>query len=182
MLARGLAWTNRSDPLPIESYRRFKTPLGTMEVTADRSGLRELRFVNPSRPRISEAHCRPGGKLVDRAAAELAEYFAGLRQRFDLRVAPVGSSFDQELWRALSEVPFGATVTYGELAARIGRPRAARAVGAGMHRNPIAIVIPCHRVIGNHDRLVGYAAGLERKRWLLALERGKVSVFAQRTA
>jgi len=142
-----------------------------MEVTADRSGLRALGFVDARRPRTFRGWSN-GGKLVDRAAAELAEYFAGLRRRFDLPVAPVGSDFDQELWRALSEVPFGATVTYGELAARVGRPRAARAVGGSSHRNPIAIVIPCHRVIGSGGRLVGYAAGLERKKRLLALEQG----------
>jgi methylated-DNA-[protein]-cysteine S-methyltransferase len=172
MSVRDLRWTSRSEPLPVESYRTFKTPLGTMEATADSSGLRTLHFVEASRPR-SVAGWSKGGQLVDRAAAEIAEYFAGLRRRFDLPVAPVGSDFDRELWRALSEVPFGETVTYGELAARVGRPRAARAVGASSHRNPIAIVIPCHRVIGSGGRLVGYAAGLERKERLLALEQAR---------
>jgi methylated-DNA-[protein]-cysteine S-methyltransferase len=153
-----------------------------MEVTADRSGLRELRFVEAGRPRTPEAYWRSGGKLVDQAAAELAEYFAGLRQRFDLPLAPVGSALDQQLWRALSEVPYGATVTYGELATRVGRPWAARAAGAASRRNPIAIVIPCHRVIGSDGRLVGYAAGLERKQWLLALEQGQSGTFPARTA
>jgi methylated-DNA-[protein]-cysteine S-methyltransferase len=147
-----------------------------MEATADRSGLRALRFVGTSRPQTAP-EWSSGGELMDRVAAELAEYFAGLRRRFDLPLAPVGSSFDQELWQALGEVPYGATVTYGELAARVGRPRAARAVGGASHRNPIAIVIPCHRVIGSDGRLVGYAAGLERKRWLLALEQGKGRPF-----
>jgi methylated-DNA-[protein]-cysteine S-methyltransferase len=153
-----------------------------MEVTADRSGLRELSFVEAGRPRTPEAYWRSGGKLVDQAAAELAEYFAGLRQRFDLPLAPVGSALDQQLWRALSDVPYGATVTYGELATRVGRPRAARAAGAASRRNPIAIVIPCHRVIGSDGRLVGYAAGLERKQWLLALEEGQSGTFPARTA
>jgi methylated-DNA-[protein]-cysteine S-methyltransferase len=180
MSTGGLSWTNPKERLAVESYRRFRTPLGAMEVTADRAGLRGLRFVEASRPTASDAGWQTGGKLVDRAAAELAEYFAGQRQCFDLPVAPVGSSFDQELWRALAEVPFGTTVTYGELAARVGRPRAARAVGAAAHRNPIAIVIPCHRVIGSDGRLVGYAAGLERKQWLLALEQGQSSTFPAR--
>jgi methylated-DNA-[protein]-cysteine S-methyltransferase len=144
-----------------------------MDIVADRSGLRELRFADARRLGASDTSGQAGRELVDEAATQLAEYFAGHRRGFDLPLAPVGSAFDQALWRALGEVPFGAAVTYGELAARIGRPRAARAVGGASHRNPIAIVIPCHRVIGSDGRLVGYAAGLGRKRWLLEFEQGR---------
>ena len=104
------------------------------------------------------------------ACAQLDEYFAGERREFDLELDPVGTPFQRRVWRALGEVPYGTTVTYGELAERLGRPRAARAVGAANGLNPISIVIPCHRVIGASGALTGYAGGIERKRTLLGLE------------
>ncbi len=163
----------------VESYARFRSPLGTVEVTADSRGLCEVRFVGAEPPRAPAAEWRRGGQLVELAVAELEQYFAGHRREFDLPLAPTGSSFDCEVWRALGEVPFGVTVSYGELGARVGRPRAARAVGSAVHRNPIAIVVPCHRVIGSDGRLVGYAAGLERKAKLLTLEHAKFRDFAR---
>lgn len=101
---------------------------------------------------------------------ELREYFAGERREFTLPLAPAGTPFQQQVWAALREIPYGATCSYGRIAGRIGRPKACRAVGMANNRNPIAIVVPCHRVVGASGALVGYAAGLEVKEKLLALE------------
>jgi methylated-DNA-[protein]-cysteine S-methyltransferase len=103
---------------------------------------------------------------------QLLEYFAGRRTEFDLRLSMAGTPFQESVWRALQEIPYGETISYGELARRIGRPADARAVGTANGRNPIAVVVPCHRVIGADGRLVGYGGGLERKRLLLDLEAG----------
>ena len=101
---------------------------------------------------------------------QLDEYFAGSRRSFDLPLVPAGTPFQSRVWEALARIPWGTTVTYGELAARVGRPGAARAVGAAVGRNPISIVVPCHRVVGAGGALTGYAGGLDRKAFLLALE------------
>ena len=108
-------------------------------------------------------------KLVE-AARELDAYFQGRRRTFAVPLAPAGTPFQQRVWAELREIPFGATASYGEIAARIGNPRACRAVGMANHRNPIAILIPCHRVVGRSGSLVGYAGGLDIKRALLELE------------
>jgi methylated-DNA-[protein]-cysteine S-methyltransferase len=105
------------------------------------------------------------------ALRQLQAYFAGTLRRFDLRVAPAGTPFQQRVWRTLMDIPYGETVSYAEVARRIGQPAAVRAVGAANGRNPVAIVIPCHRVIGSDGRLVGYGGGLAAKEALLALER-----------
>ncbi|MBS1123164.1 MAG: methylated-DNA--protein-cysteine methyltransferase [Deltaproteobacteria bacterium] len=109
--------------------------------------------------------------LLDRVATQLAEYFAGDRRAFDLPVAPRGSEFQELVWRALVAIPFGETRSYGQLARSIGQPTASRAVGAANGRNPIAIIVPCHRVIGATGALTGYAGGMAAKRWLLDHER-----------
>lgn len=106
-----------------------------------------------------------------RACRQLGEYFAGERRDFELELRVSGSEFRRTVWRALGEIPYGETRSYGELAAAIGRPGAARAVGLANGRNPFAIVVPCHRVVGADGALVGYGGGLERKRWLLDHER-----------
>ena len=104
------------------------------------------------------------------ARRQLAEYFAGLRRDFDLTLSPSGTVFQREVWAALEAIPFGATCCYSDIAERIGRPRAVRAVGAANGKNPIAIVVPCHRMIGRDGSLTGYGGGLDRKRWLLEHE------------
>lgn len=108
---------------------------------------------------------------------QLREYFAGRRKRFDVSLHLVGTPFQQEVWLALQEIPFGETRSYKQIAARIGRPLAFRAVGQALHRNPVAIIVPCHRVIGSSGSLTGFAGGTELKRQLLALES---RVMAQR--
>ncbi len=102
---------------------------------------------------------------------ELAEYFAGERQTFDVPLKLAGAPFQQRVWRELVRIPFGTTITYGELARRLGRPTASRAVGHANSRNPISIIVPCHRVIGADGKLTGYAGGIDKKQWLLEWER-----------
>lgn len=123
----------------------------------------------------AEAEADAGHPLVRRALAQLREYFAGLRRQFDLPLAPVGSAFQVRVWQALCAIPYGETRSYGELARAIGSPRAARAVGAANGANPIAIVIPCHRVIQSDGGLGGYGGGRELKQFLLDLERGVIA-------
>jgi methylated-DNA-[protein]-cysteine S-methyltransferase len=134
----------------------------------------------------------PGGEVLGRradapvlsaAAEQLAEYFDGQRRHFELPLAPEGSPFQQAVWMALRDIPYASTESYGELAARIGRPGAARAVGLANGRNPISIIVPCHRVIGADGSLTGYGGGVDRKRHLLDLERatagcGPATLFA----
>ena len=119
---------------------------------------------------------RDDGAFPD-AVAQLTEYFAGTRTAFDLELAPRGTPFQQRVWAALREVPYGETTTYGELAASIGRPAASRAVGHANGHNPISIVVPCHRVVGSSGSLTGYGGGLPRKRFLLALEAGSLTLL-----
>jgi methylated-DNA-[protein]-cysteine S-methyltransferase len=110
--------------------------------------------------------------LIKKAASQLAEYFDGKRKTFNLPLAPEGTEFQQKVWQALQAIPFGETRSYGEIAAQIGRPKASRAVGMANNRNPIVIIIPCHRVIGSDGSLTGYGGGLKVKEFLLKLERG----------
>jgi methylated-DNA-[protein]-cysteine S-methyltransferase len=114
---------------------------------------------------------RRATRVLDLTAAQLAEYFAGARQTFDLPLAPRGTGFQQLVWQALAKIPYGVTLSYGELARTIGRPSASRAVGAANGKNPISIVVPCHRVIAANGELTGYAGGMAAKQWLLEHER-----------
>lgn len=143
----------------------FETPLGPMTVMATDMAITAVRFGRFDLP-YGEA-CAP---LLRQAVGELREYFAGVRRDFTLPLAPAGTVFQQQVWAALSEIPYGETRTYGWIAARIGRPKACRAVGMANNRNPIAIVVPCHRVVGSSGALTGYAAGLPVKEALLRLE------------
>src|SRR5205085_10993638 len=109
------------------------------------------------------------------AKQQIDEYFAGSRERFDVPLAPAGTSFQRAVWNAIAEVPHGATRTYANLAERVGHPGSARAAGAATGRNPLSIIVPCHRIVGSDGSLTGYAGGLDRKRHLLALERAMVN-------
>jgi methylated-DNA-[protein]-cysteine S-methyltransferase len=113
--------------------------------------------------------------VLARAAAQLAEYFAGTRRTFDLPLAPRGTGFQRIVWHALAKIPYGETRSYGELARAIGRPAASRAVGAANGKNPLSIVVPCHRVVGASGELTGYAGGVATKRWLLDHEAGSLT-------
>lgn len=144
------------------STRAIKTPIGPLTLQTDEAAVTAIRF--------GAGGAQDASPLLDAAEAQLREYFAGARRTFDLPLAPHGTAFQQRVWMALRAIPYGETRTYGELAAAIGSPNASRAVGMANHRNPIPIIIPCHRVIGANGTLTGYAGGLEIKRKLLALE------------
>ena len=144
------------------STRTIETPIGPLTLQADEAAVTAIRF--------GADGAQDASPLLDAAEAQLREYFAGTWRTFDLPLAPRGTAFQQRVWAALRAIPYGETRTYGELAAAIGSPSASRAVGMANHRNPIPIIIPCHRVIGANGTLTGYAGGLEIKRKLLALE------------
>lgn len=138
------------------------TPVGTVCISADETGITGIHF--------GPGNENGGCPLTALARRQLEEYFAGQRRAFDLPLSPAGTEFQRRVWDLLREIPYGQTVTYGDLARRLGNPRAARAVGMACNRNPIAIVIPCHRVIGANRSLTGYAGGLDAKSFLLTLE------------
>jgi methylated-DNA-[protein]-cysteine S-methyltransferase len=148
----------------------YLSPLGPIRLTADDSALLELTF--------GEAGASDDAPILAAACAQLDEYFAGERREFALPLRMVGTPWERRVWDALLEIPYGATASYGQLAARIGAPGSARAVGAANGRNPISIIVPCHRVIGASGALTGYAWGVERKLALLDLERGALPLLA----
>jgi methylated-DNA-[protein]-cysteine S-methyltransferase len=153
---------------------RRGSPLGTMRLVARDGALVGAYFDGQKYdPRAGDDWREaPDDPLLREAGRQLDEYFAGRRRRFELRVAPVGTAFQREVWRAIAAVPCGSTITYAELARRVGRPTSVRAAGAATGRNPLSIVVPCHRIMGTGGALTGYAGGLERKQALLALEAG----------
>ncbi|WP_027896932.1 methylated-DNA--[protein]-cysteine S-methyltransferase [Zestomonas thermotolerans] len=150
-------------------YRYHDSPLGPLLLAGGRAGLRLLHM--DASPAWSTApDWQPDRGELDEVCRQLDEYFAGRRQRFELPLAPTGSAFQRLVWAALLEIPYGHTWSYAELARHIGQPSAVRAVGSANGANPIAVIIPCHRVIGSNGTLTGYAGGMERKRQLLQLE------------
>ena len=149
----------------MERFACYDTELGLLEVGCTGNAVTYLRWVD------GPGHPHEPTPLSDRAAAQVRQYLAGDRQDFDLPLSPVGSDFQRAVWRALCAIPYGETRTYGEIACAIGRPTAARAVGAAAGRNPIWVAIPCHRCVGKDGALTGYAGGLWRKEKLLALEK-----------
>ncbi len=152
----------------------FETPAGRLRVTVDAGGtLIRLDFCGKpalARKVVRAAACAP-------IRRQLSEYFEGRRTAFDLPLAPPGTAFQRRVWAELVKIPYGARSTYGELARKIGSPAASRAVGAANGANPIAIVIPCHRVVGSDGSLTGYGGGLPLKQWLLAHEAGARPLF-----
>lgn len=147
------------------------TPVGRLLLAAAEDGLHYLEFDDPDHPAPRGVDWREQENDVLRATrTQIAEYFARHRRAFDLPLAPPGTAFQQRVWRALLDVGYGSTCSYADIARRLGDPNATRAVGAANGRNPIAIVIPCHRIIGADGSLTGYGGGLERKRFLLNLE------------
>lgn len=148
------------------------SPLGVLRLYADGDALAGVYLPDRSAPPAPH-----GDSPVLRAAVQqLGEYFAGTRRVFDLPLAPRGTAFQKTVWRALVTIPYGETWSYGALARAIGRPAASRAVGAANGKNPIAIIVPCHRVIAASGQLTGYAGGLAAKQWLLDHERGRFRV------
>jgi len=152
--------------------RRIETTLGGVTLAATAAGLCGLWFDGQRHfPDLAQVPERRGNPILDAAAHQLHEYFAGRRSAFELPLdMSRGTHFQQTVWQALLRIPAGTTTTYGALAAQLDRPRAVRAVAAAVGRNPISVIVPCHRVVGADGALTGYAGGLDRKRRLLALE------------
>ncbi len=152
-------------------YTRLESPVGPLMLVAGDSGLRRIDFVNGRNSPQSDPHWRENAEPLRETIRQLRAYFAGELEAFDLKLAPEGTPFQLSVWDRLCEIPYGETISYGELARRIGNPNASRAVGLANGSNPIPIVIPCHRVIGSNGKLTGYGGGLPVKEKLLALER-----------
>ena len=152
------------------TFRFLDTPVGRLLLARDAAGLRLIHFNGG--PAEAGPHVPADDNLFEDVVAQLTEYFAGTRRQFELPLAPAGTPFQQRVWAALLDIPYGQTISYGELAARIGQKSASRAVGLANGSNPLPIVIPCHRVIGANGKLTGYGGGLPMKERLLALERG----------
>ncbi|HKI98901.1 MAG TPA: methylated-DNA--[protein]-cysteine S-methyltransferase [bacterium] len=151
-------------------FATLKSPLGPVLVAGDAAGLRYISFLAGTAALQPEPDWVRDERPLAEALRQLRAYFAGDLQRFELPLAPRGTPFQQRVWQELRRIPYGQTISYGELARRIGRPSASRAVGAANGRNPLPIVVPCHRVIGSTGRLTGFAGGLHLKEGLLALE------------
>ena len=154
------------DAASVVGVHTVETPIGPLRLHAVEGRLSRIEFG-------ASSACTSGTPPFPEAEAQLHAYFAGELERFELPLAPGGTVFQQSVWDALAEIPYGTTTTYSQLAARIGRPRACRAVGAANGRNPLPVILPCHRVVGAAGALTGYGGGLERKRHLLALESAK---------
>jgi methylated-DNA-[protein]-cysteine S-methyltransferase len=155
----------------LNAFTTIESPIGRLLLTSDGTALTGL-YMEPSRKAQSTDGCIEDVSAPPLSAAvrQLTEYFAGTRREFDLPLRLQGTVFQQRVWRELTEIPYGETWSYGELAKRIDKPNASRAVGLANGRNPISILVPCHRVIGADGSLTGYGGGLDRKRWLLAHE------------
>ena len=159
----------------------WSTPVGPLTLVADEQNrLSHVEFGDPMPP-LDAAYSHhdanrsvPVGGVLAETTRQLDEYFAGTRREFELDLAPRGTTFQLAVWDALRAIPYGATVSYGDIARSVGRPNAVRAVGQANGRNPLAIVVPCHRVIGSDHSLTGYGGGIDRKRFLLALEGAEV--------
>ena len=153
-------------------YKEMKSPVGKLKLIASSEALVAVLWEQerPDRVRLEAAKLDLRYPILCEAERQLTEYFAGKRTRFDLPLEPRGTQFQRKIWQALREIPFGQTKSYLDLAKAAGSSRAARAVGAATGRNPLSIVVPCHRVIGADGRLVGFAGGVETKARLLTLE------------
>jgi methylated-DNA-[protein]-cysteine S-methyltransferase len=153
-------------------YTTVDSPIGQLLLVGDGRCLRGLHVVEGRRPVAAGDDWIPAAEPFDQVRRQLEEYFEGRRTSFDVPLAMEGTPFQRLVWNALLEIPYGETTSYGELAHRVGQPGAARAVGLANGSNPIAVIVPCHRVIGANGKLTGYGGGMENKRILLDLERG----------
>jgi methylated-DNA-[protein]-cysteine S-methyltransferase len=152
----------------------YTSPLGTIELKGNEEGLYSVLFINEEKETTEKPH-----SSLKECIYQLEEYFSGIRKEFGLKLNPQGSEFQQKVWNHLLGVPFGKTASYLDISKRLGDENATRAVGNANGKNPIAIIIPCHRVIGSNGKLTGYAGGLGRKEWLLNHE--KSIVFGKQT-
>ncbi len=152
-------------------YRTLESPVGTLTVAGDGTVVTNLRMTDQTHDPVGRTAWRHDPSAFTEAVEQLQAYFDGERTRFDLNLHMEGSVFQRSVWEALLDIPYGETTSYGEIARRVGKPGAARAVGLANGQNPIAIIVPCHRVIGANGSLTGYGGGLDRKVILLDLER-----------
>ena len=152
-------------------WHEIASPVGPLLLAGDGQRLQRIHFQSGPPARIVEDHWRADARPFRQVIAQLQAYFAGRLRAFELPLAPAGTDFQCSVWRQLRRIPYGETISYGELARRIGNPRASRAVGLANGANPLPIVVPCHRVIGADGSLTGFGGGLPIKRQLLALER-----------
>ncbi len=164
------------------SYKTMPSPVGVLTLVASGPALAAVLWANedPGRVRLGPRALEPGHPVLQEAERQLDAYFAGRSRQFSVPLAFTGTDFQRQVWRALAAIPFGETLSYGRIAEQVGRPRAVRAVGAAIGRNPLAILIPCHRVIGANGRLTGFAGGLEAKAWLLGREAGRATADSGR--
>jgi methylated-DNA-[protein]-cysteine S-methyltransferase len=154
------------------NYQFLKTPIGTLLIAGDERAIHRIEFPRDGTAGKPEAGWTESARgPVGDAVRQLREYFLGKRTDFDLPLEPQGTAFQRGVWKRLEEIPYGETISYGELAKRVGNPKASRAVGAANGQNPIPIVIPCHRVIGANGKLTGFGGGLPTKEKLLNLEK-----------
>ncbi|MFO7985391.1 MAG: methylated-DNA--[protein]-cysteine S-methyltransferase [Desulfatiglandaceae bacterium] len=155
----------------IMAYTEWDSPVGRLLIAGDKFGLRLIRFPNRIRKGEPGIHGEENPEPLREAISQLDAYFEGRCRSFDLNLSPEGKPFQLTVWKALSQIPYGETLSYGKLAEKIGKPGAARAVGGAVGRNPLPIILPCHRVIGSDGSLTGFGGGLDRKRALLSLEK-----------
>jgi methylated-DNA-[protein]-cysteine S-methyltransferase len=146
-------------------FSYLESPIGIVEIISDGENLVSVNFVDEKGKESVK-----GNRITIAARKELGEYFKGKRKEFDLPVSFSGTEFQKKVWNALLEIPFGAVATYSDIANMIGNPKGVRAVGLANSKNPISIIVPCHRVIGKNGKLTGYAGGLDRKEWLIEHE------------
>jgi methylated-DNA-[protein]-cysteine S-methyltransferase len=154
----------QSKPVLVNAY--VQSPIGFLRVTANEKWVLGVSFCEQPEPETERVP-----DCLRQACLQLDEYFQGKRRKFEVRLNLRGTSFQKKVWTALRKVPFGRTLSYGGIARTIGQPYSGRAVGGANHRNPVAIIVPCHRIIGHNGRLTGYGGGLWRKQWLLAHEK-----------
>ncbi|QOY63369.1 methylated-DNA--[protein]-cysteine S-methyltransferase [Lysobacter sp. H21R4] len=152
-------------------FTTIDSPVGPLLLAADGDGLRLIEFSQPRHPVKRSAEWREGTlPVLDATRTQLDEYFAGRRTGFDMPLSPQGTLFQRDIWTALAQIPYGQTISYGAVATRAGHAGAMRAVGAAVGRNPVPIVVPCHRVMGADGSMTGFSGGLPVKRQLLVLE------------
>jgi len=156
--------------------RVFDSPVGWLRARVHNGSLVELSFCKQRSIEFADDGTRDDAAVVNAVEAQISEYFAARRTRFDVPLDLRGPEFHRRVWAALLEIPYGMTMSYGQLAAKLGAPETARAVGTANGANPIAIIVPCHRAIGADGSLVGYGGGLRRKQLLLDLEAGRVTL------
>jgi methylated-DNA-[protein]-cysteine S-methyltransferase len=173
--------TDFATPGPTDRWHVVGSPIGDLLLTGDGRALTGLHMLATGEGAdAADPSWRHDPEAFAEAEAQLRAYFDGELAEFDLELAPSGTPFQIEVWRALLDVPYGETTSYGEIARQLGKPSAFRAVGAANGRNPIAVIVPCHRIIGSAGSLVGYGGGLDRKRLLLDLEAGLLSLVPER--